>query len=58
MMSKSSLTMKVSITDTEIFNELLGVLKSIIEDERIDTNIRLELKKKLVTIGEKAEMRV
>ncbi len=57
-MKAKGLTLKISLTDTEIFKELLDVLKEATEDERIDAGIRLEMTNKILAIGEKADMKM
>ncbi len=53
-MEKKRLTLNISLTDLDVFEELLGVLKEVTEDERIDIRVRLEITKKILAVGERA----
>jgi hypothetical protein len=53
----NALTVNIKMTDIEVFEELLDLLRDITEDKRIDGHIRLEISKKILAIGEKAGIR-
>ena len=54
-MKQKGLSLKISVTDTEIFQELLAVLKSASEDERIDLGVRREITDKILAIVKEVE---
>ena len=53
----NALTVNIKMTDIEVFEELLNLLRDITDDERINMHIRIEILKRIIAIGEKAEIR-
>lgn len=49
-MKKEDLTLTVSFTNTEIFINVVNIIKEVIEDERIDEDIRLEYGNKILNL--------
>ncbi|TCO69520.1 hypothetical protein [Marinisporobacter balticus] len=47
---KSGMTIKVSVTDTKPFEQILDIIGQIMQDERIDKNIKQEYKNKITEI--------
>lgn len=47
---KEDLTLTVSFTNTEIFINVVNIIKEVIEDERIDEDIRLEYGNKILNL--------
>ncbi|KEI01574.1 UPF0147 family protein [Clostridium botulinum] len=51
--NEKSLTCKVSIKDTDIFKDILNIIKDITEDKRIPRPVRKEYKQKIMPLVKK-----
>lgn len=46
----NSLVCNVSLKDTDLFKDIIGILKDVTEDKRISEDVREEYKKRIITL--------
>lgn len=49
-MKSKGLSVNVSVKDTDVFNDIISILKDVIEDTRIPVEVKQEVKEKLQRI--------
>lgn len=48
----SGITVKMKISDTDLFKDVLNVIKSFTEDERVPKEVRTEYEEKIISLTE------
>lgn len=52
MMAREGLTVNVSVTDTSLFSEMIGVLNDLLNDDRIEVAVKKDYDDRIVAVVE------
>lgn len=51
-MAREGLTVNVSVTDTSLFSEMIGVLNDLLNDDRIEVAVKKDYDDRIVAVVE------